>query len=134
MKTILPLVLLLMLTNVALAGERETKLALVNEYFEIVRMEQLWKDIMEEMSKQLPEDKRAEFLKMSEDFDVNYLERVAKNSLMKHLTVDELKVYVEFIRKPEALSALNKMKYYFMDIMPVIRMEVQKLLEQNQKK
>lgn len=55
---------------------------------------------------------------------VDVLEQAARESLARHLSVAELRLFVEFIKRPEARSAMDKMKYYMADLMPIVQQEI----------
>lgn len=55
---------------------------------------------------------------------VDVLEQAARESLARHLSVAELRLFVEFIKCPEARSAMDKMKYYMADLMPIVQQEI----------
>jgi hypothetical protein len=38
-------------------------------------------------------------------------------------------MFVEFIKRPEARSAMEKMKYYMADLMPVIQQEMVRAIQ-----
>lgn len=129
------LILTLAHLNIAIAQndtlEARTKVA--NEYFKIISMKKMMADMAKEISKQLPAEQRASF----EDLLINrvriqYLEDEAKKSLTKHLTLKELELFVEFISRPEGKSAMDKMKYYMADLMPVIQNEMRRAIQEMQ--
>lgn len=55
---------------------------------------------------------------------LDVIESAARQSLAKHLPVSELEVFVAFIKNTEARSAMDKMKYYMADLLPVIQQEL----------
>lgn len=112
------------------ASERDTKAALINEYFSYIPMKALMADMAQEMSKQLPPEKRQQFVDvMTKTVRVEVLENAARQSLAKHLTVGELRLFVDFIKQPEARSAMGKMKYYMADLMPVLQQEMMRAIK-----
>jgi len=90
------------------ASERDTKAALINEYFSYIPMKAMMADMAQEMSRQLPAEKRQQFIDvMTKRVRVEVLENAARQSLAKHLTVGELRLFVDFIKQPEARSAMG---------------------------
>ena len=112
------------------ASERDTKAALINEYFSYIPMKAMMADMAQEMSRQLPAEKRQQFIAvMTKRVRVEVLENAARQSLAKHLTVGELRLFVDFIKQPEARSAMGKMKYYMADLMPVLQQEMMRAIK-----
>lgn len=112
------------------ANERDTKAALINEYFSYIPMKPMMAEMAQEMSKQLPAEKRQQFIDvMTKRVRVEVLENAARQSLAKHLTVGELRLFVDFIKQPEARSAMGKMKYYMADLMPVLQQEMMRAIK-----
>ena len=108
------------------------KQQLINEYFKYVPMNKMLNEMAQEVASQMPPDRRKLFIDaMTKNLRVDVLEQTAKTSLAKHLTMDELRMYVEFIKRPEARSAMDKMKFYMADMMPVIQQEVLRSVKQS---
>lgn len=127
MKPILTLLALsIFLTSPSFAAtEQETKAALINEYFSYIPMKTMMDDMALEMSKQVPSENRQQFIDfMTKRVRVEVLENAARQSLAKHLTVAELQVFVDFIKRPEAHSAMAKMKYYMADLMTALQQDL----------
>ena len=103
----------------------EARARLVDEYFTYLPMSKMLDEIVQEVSKQVPEAKRQEFVDtLTKNMRLDVIETAARQSIAKHLTVSELEVFVAFIKKPEARSAMDKMKYYMADLLPVIQQEI----------
>ncbi len=103
----------------------EARAKLVDEYFTYLPMSKMMDEMVREVSKQVPEAKRQAFVdSMTKNIRLDVIETAARQSLAKHLTVSELEVFVAFIKKPEARSAMDKMKYYMADLLPVVQQEI----------
>lgn len=112
------------------ATQQDTKVALINEYFSYIPMKTMMDEMTLEMSKQVPAEKRQQFIQlMTKSVRVDVLENAARQSLAKHLTVAELQLFVDFIKHPEARSAMGKMKYYMADLMPVLQQEMMRAIK-----
>lgn len=108
----------------------EAKARLINEYFSYIPMKQLMDETALELSKRVPADKRQLFIDtMSKNVRIDVLEQAARQSMAKHLTLPELEMFVEFIKRPEARSAMAKMKYYMADLMPVMEKELVRAIQ-----
>jgi len=102
-----------------------TKAQLIDEYFSYIPMRRIVEEMAQELSKQVPAEKRQLFVDtITRRMRVEVLEQAARASLAKHLSVSELRLFVEFIKRPEARSAMDKMKYYMADLMPVMQQEM----------
>jgi len=87
-------------------------------------------DLTSEVSKQMPPEQRSAFENaLLKNVRLEVLETAAKESLAKHLTVAEINAFTEFMRRPEGKSAMNKMKYYMADLMPVIQQELMRAIK-----
>ena len=107
-----------------------TKAQLIDEYFSYIPMRRIVEETAQELSKQVPAEKRQLFIDtMTKRMRVEVLEQAARESLAKHLSVSELRLFVEFIKRPEARSAMDKMKYYMADLMPVMQQEMMRAMQ-----
>lgn len=106
---------------------------LVERYFELVPLNQMLKDSVSEIASDLPAEKRLDFIEfMTMELRTDLLEIAAKQSFAKHMTAQELAVFVEFMEKPEGKSAMEKMKFYMADITPVLHGEIIRAIEKHQ--
>ncbi|MFT3856889.1 MAG: DUF2059 domain-containing protein [Aquabacterium sp.] len=109
--------------------ELQEKNAAAARYFKAVPFAEMQRGVAEEVAKQFPPDKQADFLKfMNQEVNWASIEVAAKTSLLRHLSTAELNAMADFMEKPEGKSAMNKMKYYMADLMPVIQAEVQRAM------
>lgn len=106
---------------------------LVERYFKLVPFSQLIKDSATEMASRLPAEQRLDFIEfMTKEIRTDLLESAAKQSFAKHMTAQELSVFIEFMEKPEGKSAMAKMKFYMADIMPVMQGEIMRVIAKRQ--
>lgn len=132
MKRIVTLLALsIFLTSPAFAAtQQDTKAKLINEYFSYIPMKTLMDEMTLEVSKQVPVEKRQQFIElMTKSVRIEVLEKAARQSFAKHFTVAELQLFVDFIKHPEARSAMGKMKYYMTDLMPVLQEEMRRAVQ-----
>ena len=128
--TALTLFLVTTSTRAAEPDTPEARARLVDEYFEYVPMKTILSEVVLEVAKQIPEDKRQVFVDaLTKNMRIEVIASAARQSLEKHLTLAELEMFVEFIKKPEAQSAMDKMKYYMADLMPVMRQELVRAMQ-----
>lgn len=112
------------------APQPDVKNQLINEYFSYVPMKAMMDEMTTEIAKQLPADKRRQFIDtMTNRVRVDVLEKAARQSLARHFTVAELQLFVDFIKHPEARSAMGKMKFYMADLMPVMQTELMRAMK-----
>ncbi|MGZ4993542.1 MAG: DUF2059 domain-containing protein [Methylobacter sp.] len=112
----------------------EARSELADEYFKLVSFNELIKDAATEIASKLPAEQRLDFIElMTKEVRLDLLETVAKQSLTKHMTAQELNTFVEFMQKPEGKSAMSKMKLYIADIMPVMQDEITRAMAKQQK-
>lgn len=108
----------------------DAKAQLINEYFTHVPMKRMMDETTRELAKQVPAERRQQFIDaMTRNVRLEVLEQAARQSMAKHLTLAELTMFVEFIRRPEAQSAMEKMKFYMADLMPVIQQELMRAIQ-----
>jgi len=111
--------------NAAEPDTPEARARLVDEYFSYMPMSKMMSEMVQGVSKQVPENQRPMFVDtLTKNMRFDVIESAARQSLAKHLTLSELELFVEFIKHPEARSAMDKMKFYMADLLPVIRQEV----------
>jgi hypothetical protein len=103
----------------------EARAKAVERYFQEVSMRALMNDMVKQVSQQIPPEQRDAFEDvLLRNVRLEVVEAAAKQSLAKHLTLAEIELFTEFIRRPEGKSAMEKMKYYMADLMPVIQQEL----------
>lgn len=87
------------------------------EYLKVQPVEQLYQDTINELSTQVPEEKRPEFLQtMSTAVDLNKLNQLALTSLTKNFTAEELAYMTQFYGSPTGKAIYSKFPNYLSDI------------------
>jgi hypothetical protein len=61
------------------------------------------------------------------------IEAVAKQNFTKHMTVDEIQAFIRFMEEPAGRSAMDKMKFYVADMMPLIQKQTYLVMTDFQK-
>jgi hypothetical protein len=106
---------------------------LAERYFKLMPLSQMMKDMATEMANNMPPEQRQDFVQfMTQEIQIDVLEKAAKESMSKHMTAQELGAFVSFIEKPEGKSAMGKMKFYMADIMPIVQQEVMRAIAKRQ--
>jgi hypothetical protein len=110
-------------TAAALPDTPENRASLADKYLELVPFEAALKGTGDELLKQVPPAMQARF---KEEWDrvitaenIATMTREAKKSLSTHLTTSELAAFVQFMENPNGRSAMDKMKLYMADIIPL---------------
>ncbi|MFC5578791.1 DUF2059 domain-containing protein [Lysobacter niabensis] len=112
----------------------EARAAAVERYLKAMPFDQLMADIATEMATRMPAGKGDDFvLFLTREVRLDVIESAAKQSLAKHLSLEELNALAEFMERPEGKSAMSKMKFYMADVMPVVQQEVARAIAARQK-
>lgn len=82
-----------------------------------------------------PREKREQFsLTMKTAVHADALERIARNSMVKVFTADELHALADFYGSKDGASAMNKFGSYMALIMPALQQELQQAVRRIQEK
>lgn len=124
--------ILCVVSAVAFAQDTSTtRETAADRYLRVVPMSQLLNDTFSEMSKQLPPEKRAEFMRqMKLVVRADSLERIARASMIRHFTTEELNALADFYGSRNGASAMKKFGAYMAEVMPAIQSEVQRGVQQ----
>jgi hypothetical protein len=115
-------------------GLAERKAA-AERYVAVVPMSRLLDDTATEMAKQLPSDQQSAFIEMMKrTVRADVLERIALEAMIKTFTADELNALADFYGSKNGYSAMRKFGSYMALVMPALQQEVQRALQQIQKK
>lgn len=99
--------------------------AMVERYIALYPIKKVMQDTLEQMTAQMPPQQRQQYISSTlSNMHLDVIEKAAAESLIRHFTVRELESLVSFVEKPEGRSALEKMKYYTADLLPVVQREV----------
>ena len=108
-----------------------TRATAAERYLKVVPMSGVLDDMFSEISKQLPQEQRPEFLrKMKIAVRADSLERIARVSMIKHFTTEELNALADFYGSKNGASAMKKFGVYMADVMPEIQAEVRRGMQQ----
>jgi hypothetical protein len=126
------LVISLLISPIVLAGDtQDERVIAADRYLKVVVMSQMLDDTVVEISKQLPAEKRPEFLRqMRLAVRAEYVERIARTSMIKHFTADELNALADFYGSKNGASVMKKFGVYMADVLPAIQSEIQRAMKQ----
>ena len=109
----------------SLAQDNASREAAADRYLKVVPMSKMLDDTFTEISKQVPEDQRVQFLaQMKAIVRVDVLERIARESMVKTFTTDELNALANFYGSQHGASAMEKFGVYMGQVMPAIQQEI----------
>ena len=107
----------------------------VDRYLRAVPMEKMLEDTYAEMSKQLPQERRANFItSMRQKVRAETLEKMARAAMLKHFTADELNALADFYSSKHGASAMSKFGAYMADVMPPLMEEIRRAQQEPQSK
>jgi len=107
--------------------------AAVDRYLRAVPMAKMLEDTFAEISKQLPIEQRAQFIRnMKKIVRADYLEQLSRQSMIKTFTTDELNALADFYGSKHGASAMVKFGAYMGQVMPAIQAEVQRGVQELQ--
>ncbi len=105
--------------------------AAADRYLQAVPMAKMMDDMISELSKQIPEEKRAHFLQfMKTAIRMDYLERLTRESMIKTFTTDELNALADYYGSQHGVSAARKFGVYLAEIMPALQAEMQRAVKE----
>jgi len=105
--------------------------AAADRYLRVVPIAGLLDDSFRELSKQVPPGQRADFLaKAKVAVRADALERMARESMVKTFTADELNALADFYGSRHGQSAVKKFGVYMAQVTPAIQAEVQRGLQE----
>jgi len=107
--------------------------AAVDRYLRAVPMAKMLDDTFSEIGKQLPKEQRVQFTRnMKKIVRADYLEELARQSMIKTFTTDELNALADFYGSKHGASAMLKFGVYMGQVMPAIQAEVQRAVQELQ--
>jgi hypothetical protein len=107
--------------------------AATERYMRAMPMSRMMEDAYSEMSKQMPVEQRASFIaEMRKLVHVDNLERIAKTSMIRHFTADELNALADFYSSKSGASAMAKFGAYMADVMPGLVQEIRRASQELQ--
>lgn len=108
-----------------IADTPENRHLQAERYLTAMPMQTLLEDMANKIAANLPESKRAEFVRMfSESVDMDAMNKAVMASMEKHFTANELAALADFYGSPVGKSAMSKFGAYMADVMPTIQSEM----------
>jgi len=102
-------------------------------YLQTTPPEDLFHDMAEKVSVQLPEDQRDAFKAMlTKNLDIEALTAAMRGAMTKHFSADELSALADFYGSPVGKSAMSKFGAYMAEVMPAIQGEMAKAIQKTQ--
>jgi len=133
----IPLALLLASACIGIPAQAQdtmdTRQVAMQRYLRAVPMAKVMEDTYAEMAKQVPPEKRTEFIAaMRKVVRVDKIEEIAKRSMLKTFTTDELNALADFYSSKDGASAMKKLGVYMGDIMPPLMQEIERAVQELQ--
>jgi hypothetical protein len=105
--------------------------AAADRYFKVAPMSKILDDMFTNMVKKIPEDKRDKFVsQMKEAIRVDVVEQMARESMVKTFTTDEIIVLADFFGSQHGASAMKKYGTYMEETLFVLLQEIQRAIQQ----
>jgi len=133
MKRLLIVVAVLCLAiNVASAQDTsDERAAAANRYLKVIRMSEMLDDSISEMSKQMPEEKRPAFIRqLKTGVNIDMLESITREVMIKHFTADELNALADFYGSNNGARIMKKFGPFMADVMSIMQTELMHGLQQ----
>ena len=109
----------------------DTRQVAMQRYLRAVPMAKVMEDTYAEMAKQVPPEKRTEFIAaMRKVVRVDKIEEIAKRSMLNTFTTDELNALADFYSSKDGASAMKKLGVYMGDIMPPLMQEIERAVQE----
>jgi hypothetical protein len=131
----IPLALLLSSACIGIPAQAQdtmdTRQVAMQRYLRAVPMAKVMEDTYAEMAKQVPPEKRTEFIAaMRKVVRVDKIEEIAKRSMLNTFTTDELNALADFYSSKDGASAMKKLGVYMGDIMPPLMQEIERAVQE----
>ena len=124
------LIFFILVSNTALGEGDEEKLKAAKRYLATSPMSELMADMATNMALQLPPDKREDFVKlMTEEVDIDHIEKIALNAMVRTFTVEELNAFADFYGSDIGKSAMSKFGTYTSIVMPAVQQEMFRVIK-----
>jgi hypothetical protein len=127
-KSITAATVVLLLCAVALAIEDTpaNRGQQADRYLKAMPVKEMLDNMAAQMAKNLPAEQRQAVKNLLANLDVPALEKVMKESLLKHLTADELKAMADFYGSSVGKSAMKKLNVCMGDFVPAVQSQMMK--------
>jgi hypothetical protein len=114
-------------------AQGDAKQVAIDRYMGIISMRDLMEESFVAIAKNVPDDKRVEFLAdMRAVINLAEIEQISKDGLAKTFTVDELNALSDFYTSPHGISGMRKFGAYLGEVMPGLNREIQRALKELQ--
>ncbi len=124
------LVLALFASNAIAADSPELRAAAADRYLKVVPVSRMLDDTFNELAKQVPPERRDQFLKQVKPLvRADMIERVSRESMVKVFTADEINALADFYSSQNGASIMKKFGVYMGMVMPVMQQEIQQALK-----
>jgi len=129
--TIFAIVMCFAVTASFAKDNASSRQAAADRYLKVVPMSKMLDDTFAEIAKQVPQDQRVQFVaQMKATVRADVLERIARESMVKTFTTDELNALANFYGSQHGASAMKKFGVYMGQVMPAIQQEIQRAIQQ----
>jgi len=99
----------------------------MERYLHVVPMAKMMEDTYSELAKQVPPEQRNEFVSaMRKLVSIDKIENIAKQSMLRTFTTNELNALADFYSSEHGASAMRKLPAYTADIMPPLMQEIER--------
>jgi len=102
-----------------------------DRYLSVAPIARLVDDTFVEMGKQMPPEQRADFLREVKVLvRVENIEAIARDSMIRHFTADELNALADFYGSSVGASAMKKFGAYMADVAPALQLELRRGMQE----
>lgn len=130
-RSIVAVFLVLLSTTAWSEDDLEARYVAAQRYLDAVPLDRLMDDVFTNVAKQLPENKRADFIADAKAaLNTESLEKIAFAAMVKHFTTEELNALADFYGSKVGASIVSKFGLYMADIMPPLQAEVRRALQE----
>ena len=99
-------------------------------YLEVASIDEMMNQMILEIIKQIPEDKRDIFVTIWKNlFDKNELKSMMSNTICRTFSLEEINALTAFYASPEGKSVMKKMPKYMAELMPYLQAMNQRAIE-----
>ncbi len=111
----------------------ENRKAAAARYLAATPPAELAADIIRELTKQVPEGQRAEFVRLMQDLiRMDKISKVMVNAMLKHFTAEELDALARFYGSPVGRAITKKFGVYSAELVPPIHAEIVRAVQELQ--
>ncbi len=124
--------LLVLFTVTAWAeDDMQSRYVAAKRYMDAVPVDRLMDDLFNAVAKQLPENKRRDFIADAKSaLDTQLLTKICLAGMVKHFTTEELNAMADFYGSKVGASIMSKFGPYMADVMPPIQQEARRAAQE----